>query len=62
MKYTRLTQRDIIRDSDEYYTNWDTWAIIEDEFVGKRKGAVFIWSLKMRREIKADEGIITKNT
>ena len=49
MKYIRLTQRDIIKKGDEYKTNWDTWDKIEPEHVGKRKGAVMGWYVKMRR-------------
>ena len=50
MKYRRLTQRDIIQDDDEYFTNWGTWRVIEPEYIGKRKGDVFGWHLKMRRK------------
>lgn len=50
--YVRLTQRDIIQDGDEYRTNWDTWEPIEPKYIGKRKGAVFGWYLKMRRKDK----------
>lgn len=49
-RYRRLTQRDIIRAGDEYRTNWGTWQHIEHEYIGKRKGAVFGWYLKMRRK------------
>jgi hypothetical protein len=51
MKYQRLTQRDTIREGDEYYTNWGTWTEIETEFIDKRKGAVFGWYVKMRRPL-----------
>ena len=51
MKYKKLTQRDIIQKDDEYRTNWGTWEQIEPEFVGKRKGSVFSWTLKMRRPL-----------
>lgn len=49
MKYQKLTQQDIIQESDEYKTNWGSWVQIESEFVGKRKGAVLGWYIKMRR-------------
>ena len=48
--YRRLTQRDIMKEGDEYRTNWGTWRLIEPRFVGKRKGSVFGWTLKMRRK------------
>ena len=48
--YRRLTQRDIIKEGDEYRTNWGTWRLIERFFIGKRKGVVFSWTLKMRRK------------
>jgi len=51
VKYKKLTQRDVIENGDEYRTNWGTWGKIESEYVGKRKGAVFGWHLKMRRPI-----------
>ena len=51
-KYKRLTQRDIIEAGDEYRTNWGTWWPIEPEYIGKRKGAVLGWYVKMRRNIK----------
>ena len=50
-KYKRLTQRDIIEAGDEYRTNWGTWWPIEREYIGKRKGAVLDWYVKMRRNI-----------
>jgi len=56
MKYKRLTQRDIMQDGDEYRTTWGTWQAIESEFIGKRKGAVFGWYLKMRRKFKEKNG------
>jgi len=49
MKYKYLTQRDIIRENDEYYTSYGTWQRIESEYVGKRKGAMLGWYIKMRR-------------
>jgi hypothetical protein len=52
IKMKRLTQRDIIQKGDEYRTSWGTWTEIEDEFIGKRKGAVFSHTLKMRRKEK----------
>ena len=48
--YKRLTQRDIIQAGDEYRTNWGWWETIKPEYVGKRKGAVFGWYVKMRRK------------
>ena len=48
--YKRLTQRDIIREGDEYRTNWGTWWPIEPEYIGKRKGAKLGWYVKMRRK------------
>jgi len=51
MKYRRLTQRDTIRPEDEYRTNWGTWRRIEPEDVGKRKGKVMGWYVKMRRPL-----------
>ena len=50
MKYRRLTQRDIIQEEDEYFTNWGTWTVIEPEYIGKRKGSVLGWYIKMRRK------------
>lgn len=52
--YKKLTQRDIIEEGDEYRTNWGTWRAIEPEFIGKRKGSVFSWTLKMRRKHESD--------
>ena len=49
VKHIRLTQRNIIQKDDEYRTNWGTWEQIEPEHVGKRKGAVMGWYVKMRR-------------
>ena len=51
--YRRLTQRDIIKQGDEYRTNWGIWSLIEPEFIGKRKGAMLGWYVKMRREVKS---------
>lgn len=52
MKYKTLTQRDIIQNGDEYRTNWGSWAQIEPEFVGIRKGAILGWYVKMRRPLQ----------
>jgi len=52
--YRRLTQRDIIKEGDDYRTNWGTWATIEPEYIGKRKGSVFSWTVKMRRKYESD--------
>ena len=49
-KHKRLTQRDIIKEGDEYRTNWGTWQTIEPEYIGKRKGAVLGWYVKMWRK------------
>ena len=51
-KYKRLTQRDIIQKNDQYRTTYGTWTVIEPEYIGKRKGAVLGWYVKMRRNIK----------
>ena len=48
--YKRLTQQDIIKAGDEYWANWGTWETIEPEYIGKRKGAVLGWYVKMRRK------------
>jgi len=50
MSKERLTQWDIIVAGDEYQTSWGTWRPIEPEHVGKRKGYVFGWYVKMRRQ------------
>ena len=51
MKYQKLTQRDIIQVDDEYRTNWGTWSKIETEHVGKKKGKIMGWYVKMRRPL-----------
>lgn len=58
MKYKRLTQRDIIQERDEYRTNWGSWTTIEPEYVGKRKGVVLGWYVKMRRKPDEESVII----
>jgi len=54
MKYKKLTQQNIIQENDEYKTSWGSWTQIESEFVGKRKGAVLGWYIKMRRTYKGE--------
>ena len=49
-RYRRLTQRDIIRAGDLYRTTYGTWRPIEDEYIGKRKGSMLGWYVKMRRK------------
>jgi hypothetical protein len=51
MKYKKLTQQDIIQENDEYRTNWGSWTEIEPEYIGKRKGSVLGWYVKMRRPL-----------
>jgi hypothetical protein len=48
--YRPLTQRDVIASGDEQYDGiGKTWRPAEPDVVGRRKGEVFGWFVKMRR-------------
>jgi hypothetical protein len=48
--YRPLTQRDVIASGDEQYDGiGKTWRPAEPDVVGRRKGDVFGWFVKMRR-------------
>ncbi len=61
MKYKRLTQRDIIRAGDEIRTNWGTWTAVDSSDIGKRKGAIYGWYVKIRHHIEELDSGLRRN-
>lgn len=54
MKFQPLKQSDIIQKNDEFYTSYGSWLNIAPIYIGKRKGEIFGWYVKMRRRVGDD--------
>ncbi len=50
MKYTYIELSDKIQEGDEYHHYWMLWFPVEPNMIGKKRGQVFSYRTKVRRE------------